>query len=119
MYTLENPSMHYLTFTLTMEASDVFAFAGPKLKTLSLTPMSRVGVGYDVFVYGGAEAAAGADAGPKERGKMAVGGSGKGRWIYPALRVVDAYFNKTLRVLDAGYGVKADGKGGIGVWVPG
>jgi hypothetical protein len=33
--------------------------------------------------------------------------------------VVDAYFQKTLRVLDAGDGVQSDDRGGVGIWIPG
>lgn len=109
-YTLENPSMHFLTFTLTMEASDAFAFQGPKYKSLSLTPMSRGSVVYDLFAISAGEG-----------GDVRVGGGQgkeeKGRWVWPVLRVVDSYFQKTLRVLDAGEGVKGDGKGGVGVRV--
>lgn len=106
-YTLENPSMHFLTFTLTMEASDAFAFSGPKFRTLALTPLSRVAVEYNLLVYAreGAE-----ELETDERGH-------KGRWIFPNLKVVDAYFGKTLRILDASEGVRGDGRGGVGVWV--
>ncbi|KAK5017042.1 hypothetical protein LTR16_002564, partial [Cryomyces antarcticus] len=51
-YTLENPTMHFLSFTLTMEASEDFAFAGPKSTTLNLAPVSRTSVGYRVLAYG-------------------------------------------------------------------
>lgn len=106
-YTLENPSMHYLTFTLTMEASDAFAFSGPKYRTLSLTPMSRTSVKYTLLVHEG------------DRSEdVEEEGRGKGRWVWPVLRVVDAYFQKNLRVLEAGEEAKGDGRGGVGVWVP-
>lgn len=108
-YTLENPSMHFLTFTLTMEASDTFAFSGAKFRTVALTPLSRVAVTYTLLVYA-AEQTVTAEV--DEQGR-------KGRWIYPVLRVVDAYFGKNLRVLDAGAGVRSDGRGGVGVWVVG
>lgn len=106
-YTLENPSMHFLTFTLTMEASDAFAFSGPKYRALSLTPMSRMDVDYTLLIY--------EDDGGEEReidGQKRVG-----RWIAPVLRVTDAYFQKTLRIMDAGVDVKSDGKGGVMVWI--
>jgi hypothetical protein len=106
-YTLENPSMHFLTFNLTMEANESFAFSGSKHRAVSLTPMSRLQVGYRLFVY-----AVEADALTERQGQ-------KGHWVWPALRVVDAYFQKTLRVLDAGDGVQSDDRGGVGIWIPG
>lgn len=107
IYTIENPSMHFLTFTLTMEASDKFAFSGPKFRTLSLTPMSRASVEYALLAY------------DRDVQEDEEGGLGRGRWIWPVLRVTDAYFQRALRVLDAGQGVKHDAKKGLGVWVPG
>jgi hypothetical protein len=106
-YTLENPSMHFLTFNLTMEANESFAFSGSKHRAVSLTPMSRLQVDYRLFVY-----AVEADALTERQGQ-------KGHWVWPALRVVDAYFQKTLRVLDAGDGVQSDDRGGVGIWIPG
>ncbi|KAF2222926.1 Gryzun, putative trafficking through golgi-domain-containing protein [Elsinoe ampelina] len=101
VYTIENPSMHFLTFSVAMEASDQFAFSGGKVKGVSLAPLSRVEVGYRVLLLN------------------------MGKWVYPTLRVTDSYFNKTLRVVDAGEGVRGDdrpvaegGGRGIGVWVP-
>ncbi|TKA65390.1 hypothetical protein B0A49_10515 [Cryomyces minteri] len=104
-YTLENPTMHFLSFTLTMEASEDFAFAGLKSTTLNLAPVSRTSVGYRVLAYGDAGVVGGQG---EERGR--------GRWVQPVLRVVDAYFNKTLKVLAAGEGVR-NVKGGVLVWV--
>lgn len=102
-YTLENPSMHFLSFVLTMEASEDFAFSGPKMQSLSLTPMSRTSVVYKLLVY------------EQNDGQAASGGKdADGRWIWPAVKVVDSYFNKTLRVLDGGEGVKSDERG-IGI----
>ncbi|KAI4717560.1 hypothetical protein E4T48_06235 [Aureobasidium sp. EXF-10727] len=106
-YTLENPSMHFLTFNLTMEANELFAFSGSKHRAVSLTPMSRLQVDYRLFVYDVDE-----DALTERQGQ-------KGHWVWPALRVVDAYFQKTLRVLDAGDGVQSDDRGGVGIWIPG
>ncbi|PNS19776.1 hypothetical protein CAC42_7743 [Sphaceloma murrayae] len=145
-YTIENPSMHFLTFTLAMEASDQFAFSGPKLRNVSLPPLSRMGLEWRVMVLstegseswdkdGGSDPSASARL---EKGGGGGGGGGgdkkggittRGKWIYPILKVTDSYFNKTLRVLDAGEGVKGDdrrvgvgvvegGGRGIGVWVP-
>ncbi|KAK2781052.1 hypothetical protein FQN52_001943 [Onygenales sp. PD_12] len=112
-YTLENPSLHFLTFNLTMDASDQFAFHGPKSLALQLVPLSRHTVRYHLMA------------------------TVRGEWVVPVLAVVDSYFNKTLRVL-AGEGVrggmgvavgvgvggregeggkKGVGGGGVGVWV--
>ncbi|KAG5293500.1 hypothetical protein I7I50_03927 [Histoplasma capsulatum G186AR] len=90
-YTLENPSMHFLTFNITMEASDQFAFHGPKATTLQLVPLSRHTVRYNLLA------------------------NVRGKWIQPQLVVVDSYFNKTLRVLPT-EGMMGDKKG-ILVWV--
>lgn len=90
-YTLENPSMHTLTFNLTMDASEHFAFSGAKTRALQLVPLSRHKVQYNLFAFK------------------------PGMWIQPQLVVVDTYFNKTLRVLPT-EGMRADKKG-ILVWV--
>lgn len=90
-YTLENPSSHFLTFNLIMEASEHFAFSGPKTTVVQLVPLSRHTVRYNIL--------------PAKRGL----------WIQPQLIVVDTYFNKTLRVLPTGE-MRADKKG-ILVWV--
>lgn len=90
-YTLENPTMHFLTFELNMEASEEFGFSGPKLRALHLLPMSRQTVRYNILPL--------------------VGGA----WITPQLRVVDRYFNKTLKVLGT-EGMRVDKKG-VMIWV--
>ncbi|KAL1967530.1 hypothetical protein VTN77DRAFT_3045 [Rasamsonia byssochlamydoides] len=90
-YTLENPSMHFLTFNLTMEASEQFAFSGPKTKVVQLVPLSRHTVRYNLLAFK------------------------RGQWIQPHVVVVDTYFNKTLRVLPT-EGMRADKKG-ILVWI--
>jgi hypothetical protein len=90
-YLLENPSMHTLTFSLTMDASEHFAFSGAKTRALQLVPLSRHKVRYNIFAFK------------------------SGMWIQPHLVVVDTYFNKTLRVLPT-EGMRADKKG-ISVWV--
>ena len=92
-YTLENPSMHFLTFNISMESSEHFAFSGPKASAISLVPVSRHEVRYKIL--------------PNK----------KAQWVKVGLSVVDAYFNQTLRVQAAGEGVKGDKKGGILVWV--
>ena len=92
-YTIENPSMHYLTFNLTMESSDEFAFSGPKATSFSLVPISRRTLDYRILTH--------------QRAK----------WVRVSLGVVDAYFSKALRVSPAGEGIKSDGKRGLLVWV--
>lgn len=90
-YTLENPSTHFLTFNLMMEASEHFAFSGPKTTVVQLVPLSRHTVRYNVLA------------------------AKRGLWIQPQLVVVDTYFNKTLRVLPTG-DMRSDKKGVL-VWV--
>ncbi|EMD61647.1 hypothetical protein COCSADRAFT_148604 [Bipolaris sorokiniana ND90Pr] len=92
-YVLENPTMHFLTFELAMEASETFGFSGPKLRTLHLLPMSRQTVRYNLL------------------------SSVEGDWITPNLKVTDRYFNKTLKVQGT-EGMRGDKKG-VGIWVPG
>ncbi|KAI8936494.1 hypothetical protein NX059_006899 [Plenodomus lindquistii] len=92
-YTLENPTMHFLTFEVNMEASEEFGFSGAKLRTLHLLPMSRQTVRYSVLPLVSAA------------------------WITPNLKVMDRYFNKLLKV-QATEGLRADKKG-VGVWIPG
>lgn len=92
-YTLENPTMHFLTFELSMEASEEFGFSGPKLRTLQLLPLNRQTVRYSILPIA------------------------RGVWITPMLKVVDRYFNKTLKV-QATDGLRLDKKG-VSVWVEG
>lgn len=91
--TIENASNHFLTFGLTMEPSDEFAFSGAKQTTLNLLPVSRRAVTYRLL--------------PLVEG---------GTWIRPNLTVKDKYFQKVLRVVPM-EGMKAD-KEGFLVWVP-
>lgn len=90
-YTLENPSTHFLTFNLTMEASEQFAFSGSKTTVVQLVPLSRHTVRYNLLA------------------------AKRGLWIQPQLIVVDTYFNKMLRVLPT-EDMRTDKKG-ILVWV--
>lgn len=90
-YAIENPSMHFLTFNLNMEASESFAFSGPKMTVIQLLPLSRHTVRFNLLA------------------------SKRGLWIQPQLTVVDTYFNKTLRVLPT-ENMRSDKKG-ILVWV--
>lgn len=96
-YHLENLSTHFLTFTLTMEASEDFAFMGAKYRTLSLAPLSRRCVPFKIMLYTGVEP--------------------DGRWIWPDMKVVDSYYQKTLRIQPAGADVKLDAQNGLGVFV--
>lgn len=91
-YTLENPTMHFLTFELNMEASEEFGFSGHKLRALHLLPMSRQTVRFNLY--------------PLVRGT----------WITPSLKVMDRYFNKSLKV-QATEGLRMDKKD-ISVWIP-
>ena len=93
-FILENPSMHFLTFNITMDSSEDFAFSGPKATSVSLVPVSRHAVEYRLLL------------------------SKTGVWIGVNLGVVDAYFGKQLRVLPAGSGVRSDKKGTVSVWIP-
>ena len=93
IYTIENPSMHFLTFNITMDSSEDFAFSGPKANAISLVPISRHSVQYTIL--------------PKK----------SKQWVKVQLNVVDAYFTQTLRVQPAGEGVKMDKKGSLLVWV--
>ena len=99
-YTLENPSMHFLTFSLTMESSEDFAFSGPKSTTLNLVPLSRHTVTYRLI-------ATRKDINAREN---------KGSWLRPNLVVVDQGFRKQLRIIAAGEGVNHDKKS-VMVWV--
>ena len=90
-YMLENPSMHLLTFALSMETSEEFAFSGPKTVTIQLVPLSRHVVRYNLL--------------PAQQGV----------WVWPVLKVVDVGFGKTLKI-GAGEGCRGDGKG-IGIWI--
>jgi hypothetical protein len=89
---IENVSNHFLTFGLTMEPSDEFAFSGSKQTTLHLLPVSRRSTTYRLL--------------PLVRGT----------WIKPGLVVRDKYFQKVLRVIPT-EGMKLD-KDGFSVWVP-
>ena len=83
--------MHYLTFALTMEASEDFAFSGPKARNVSLPPVSREAVGWNIL--------------PVRRGL----------WLRPGLTAVDTYFNKKLKVLP-GEGAVVGKEGHVMVW---
>ena len=90
-YIIENPSMYTLTFTLSMETSEEFAFSGVKNVSVQLVPLSRHKVQYNVMPLV------------------------KGVWINPQFRVYDTHFHKILKV-NATEGVRLDKKG-VSVWV--
>ncbi|KAI7662561.1 hypothetical protein KC318_g8805 [Hortaea werneckii] len=103
-YHLENPSSHFLTFALTMEASDAFAFSGAKYRALSIAPLSRLRVDYRLVVHDRDE-----DRGHEDQDN--------GVWVWPVLQVVDSYYQKTLRVHSGGRRVRVDEKRGLAVQV--
>jgi len=90
--TIENPSNHVLTFGLSMEPSDEFAFSGAKQTSLNLLPVSRRALTYRLLPFV------------------------RGAWIKPGLAVRDKYFQKVLRIIPT-EGMKLD-KEGVLVWVP-
>ncbi|KAK6344489.1 hypothetical protein TWF696_008124 [Orbilia brochopaga] len=92
-YTLENPTMHVLTFNVSMEPNETFLFEGPKQPGVQLMPLSRHVMEFKIY--------------PRIRHD----------WIKATLRVVDKYYNKNLRIA-ATDGVKAADKGGLLVWIP-
>ena len=104
-YHIENPSTHFLTFALTMEATEEFAFSGPKYRTLSLAPLSRHRVEHRLALQDPVEDSVQNDS--KEFG----------RWIWPSLQVIDSYYQKTLRVHPGGDHVKFDDKQNIAVFI--
>ena len=91
--TIENPSNHFLTFGITMEPSEKFAFSGVKQSTLQLVPLSRKTIRFRLL--------------PSVRGE----------WIGPVHCVIrDRYFQKVLKIAPT-EGMKVD-KEGILIWVP-
>ena len=110
-YHIENPSTHFLTFALTMEATEEFAFSGPKYRTLSLAPLSRHKVEYRLSLQDQL------DDGSALTAQVDTTEDGPGRWIWPLLQVIDSYYQKTLRVHPGVEGVKFDEKQNIAVFV--
>lgn len=91
--TIENPSNHFLTFGLSMEPSEKFAFSGSKSMNLQLVPLSRRTVRFRILPYA------------------------RGEWVGPVRCVIrDRYFQKVLKI-SAGEGMKVD-KDGLLVWSP-
>lgn len=91
-YTIENSSMHFLTFGVAMNASENFAFSGPKQATVQLLPLSRRTLCFALL--------------PVVRGA----------WVRVGFVVRDRYFQKVLRILVT-EGMRSD-KEGVMVWVP-
>ncbi|KAK4547428.1 hypothetical protein LTR36_001084 [Oleoguttula mirabilis] len=104
-YHLENPSMHFLTFAVTMESSEAFAFAGPKYRALSLAPLSRLRLQYHLLLH------------DQQDETDVQAEEGEGCWIWPVLSVVDSYYQKNLRVHAGSARIKVDEKRGLGVLV--
>ena len=90
-YIIENPSMYTLTFNLSMETSEEFAFSGVKNMSVQLVPLSRHTVRYNLMPFV------------------------KGVWICPQFRVFDTHFHQTLEV-NATEGMRIDKKG-VSIWV--
>jgi hypothetical protein len=91
--TIENPSNHFLTFGITMEPSEKFAFSGVKQSTLQLVPLSRKTMRFRLLP------------------------SVTGEWIGPVHCVIrDRYFQKVLKIAPT-EGMRLD-KEGILIWVP-
>lgn len=91
--TIENPSNHFLTFGLSLEPSEEFAFSGSKQTTVNCLPVSRREVKYRLV--------------PLVRDQ----------WVRLGLVVRDKYFQKVLRVV-ATEGMRGD-KEGVMVWFGG
>lgn len=92
-FVIENPSMHFLTFSVTMESSEDFAFSGPKAANVSLVPLSRHSVEYRIVS-------------PRTK-----------EWVRVNFGVVDAYFHETLKVSPANELVRSDKKHNVSVWI--
>ena len=90
-YMIENPSMHVLSFSVTMDANEDFAFSGPKATSLQLVPYSRHTIRYTLlpFVHG--------------------------KWIDPQVKIIDEHWHKMLKVNATG-DVKGT-KRGILIWI--
>ena len=90
-YVIENPSTYVLTFSVTMDTSEEFAFSGPKNVTVELLPLSRHIVHYNLMPLV------------------------KGVFISPQLRVFDTHFQKALKI-HATRGLRSEKKG-LSIWV--
>lgn len=77
-YVIENPSMHFLTFSISIESSENYAFSGSKQMTVNLTPFSRHGI------------------------KFLFMPLTSGTYIQPDVKITDVYFNKVLNIIPTG-----------------
>jgi hypothetical protein len=114
-YTIENPSMHFLTFGIVMNPSEHFAFSGIKQGTVQLLPLSRRTVRFRLLPLidiGGS----GKTDGSRIEGKAPDGIDQEGEWIRINFVVRDRYFQKVLKVVTT-EGMRSD-KEGVLVWVP-
>ncbi|KAF2238220.1 hypothetical protein EV356DRAFT_526064 [Viridothelium virens] len=91
-YTIENPTMHFLTFSMAMDASEDFAFSGSKSTNLNLVPLSRHTVQYQIMPVT-----------MKEDGLQYTA-------LRPDLKITDVYFGQALKVVP-GEGVSMDKEG--------
>lgn len=85
-YHIENATNHILTFSLTMEPSDTFAFQGPKQLTVRMLPCTRRSFEYTLL--------------PLTRGLLAI----------PGLVVYDINYKKILVPLAATPELKVEKK---------
>lgn len=115
--TIENASNHFLTFGLSMDApissngESEFAFSGAKQTTMNMLPVSRRSIDYRILPLVSPPPAGGEEGESKNEGS--------GAWIKPHLVVRDKYFQKVLRIIPAGEGMKLDKEsGGVLIWVP-
>lgn len=91
--TIENPSHHFLSFAISMEPSEQFAFSGVKQSTLQLVPLSRRTIKFRLLPYV------------------------RGDWMGPVRCTIrDRYFQKVLKIAPT-EGLRSD-KEGLLVWVP-
>lgn len=90
-YTIENPSMHVLSFSVSMDASEDFAFSGPKATAVQLIPLSRYSITYRLLPFV------------------------RGKWISPQIKVLDVHWNKLLKPIATG-DLKNDRRGVL-IWV--
>lgn len=88
-YTIENPSVHFLTFNITMLGGEDIAFSGPKVRAVSLVPISRYHLQYRIYTQ-------------KKRD-----------WVKVQLDVLDAVFQQHLRIQPATENVRVDKQGVI------
>lgn len=94
-YTIENPSMHFLTFNIAMTGGEDIAFSGSKLKTVSLVPISRYDLRYRIFTQKRKE------------------------WVKVHLDVLDAVFQQHLKIQPVSDNVRADKQGVVQLRVEG